>query len=258
VDIPRDFINRELKDIDRAHRAVLGRYRSALGQLVSRPPAVPTAARHEVLSGGLSRRRLLSLGSATVLTSAVFGACASNETGVTTPATSTTTTLAGSQTDVSILRTASSIETLAVAVYQKAIDSGLIKTQALQTAAQLFQTQHGQHGDLFQRATSAAGGQPFTDANPVLMQQLVAPRLASLKTESDVVSLAYDLENLAADTYQNNVGTFADRSLNATVMQVGGIEARHVAVLASAINKPVPTEGAFQSVKSAVAPGTGV
>jgi ferritin-like protein len=258
VDIPRDFINRQLRDIDRAHRAVLGRYRSAIARLASGSATVPAANRHELLTGGLSRRQLLTLGSATVLTSAVFGACASNGASVATTATSTTTTLPGSQMDVTILRTASSIEALAVAVYQKAIDSGLIKTQVLQTAAQLFQTQHSQHGDLFQRATTDAGGQPFTDPNPVLMQQLIAPRLAALKAESDVVGLAYDLESLAADTYQSNVGSFANKGLNATIMQVGGIEARHVAVLAPAINKPVPPDGAFQAARSAVAAGTGV
>ena len=257
MDIPRDFINRELRDIDRAHQSVLGRYRSAIARLASGSATVPTAARQELLSGGLSRRQLLTLGSATVVTSAVFGACASNGASVAT-ATSTTTTLPGSQMDVTILRTASSIEALAVAVYQKAIDSGLIKTQPLQTAAQLFQTQHSQHGDLFQRATIDAGGKPFTDPNPVLMQQLVAPRLAALKVESDVIGLAYDLEKLAADTYQNDVGSFANKSLNATIMQVGGIEARHVAVLAPAINKPVPPDGAFQAAKTAVAAGTGV
>lgn len=257
MDISRDFINRELRDIDAGHRAVLSRYRAALERLAGADSGVADEARHEWLSGGLSRRKLLTFGSATVLASAVFGACAGNGEKVVTAAT-TTTTIAGSQGDVTILRTAGSIEALAVSVYQKILDSGLVKTPTIQAAMQLFQTQHGQHGDLFARATTTAGGQPFNDPNPVLLQQLATPRLAALKTEADAIGLAYDLENGAADTYQGNVGSFANKTLNATMMQVGGIEARHVAVLASAINKPVPTDGAFQSVKSAVAPGTGV
>ena len=257
MDISRDCINRELKEIDAGHRAVLSRYRDAVGRLTGGDTGIPAAARHDWLSGGLSRRKLLQFGSVTVLASAVFGACSGSAEKVVTAAT-TTTTVPGSAGDVTILRTASSLEALAVSVYQKILDSGLVKTASIQAAMQLFQTQHGQHGDLFQRSTINAGGHPFTDPNPVLMQQLATPRLAALKSEADAISLAYDLENGAADTYQSNVGFFADKALNTTVMQVGGIEARHVAILASAINKPVPTDGAFQALKSAVASGTGV
>ena len=51
----------------------------------------------------------------------------------------TTTAASGADGDVTILRTASSIEVLAVAVYQTAIDSGLVKTAAIGDAAKLFQ-----------------------------------------------------------------------------------------------------------------------
>jgi Ferritin-like domain len=257
VDISRDLINRELKEIDAGHRAVLSRYGAALGRLASGDSGVPDGVRQDWLSGGLSRRNVLKFGSVTVLASALFGACAGSGEKVVTAAT-TTTTVPGSQGDVTILRTAGSIEALAVSVYQKIIDSGLVKNAAIQTAMQLFQTQHSQHGDLFSRATTSAGGKPFNDPNPVLLQQIATPRLAALKTEADAIGLAYDLENGAAETYQSNVGFFANKTLNGTIMQVGGIEARHVAVLASAINKLVPTNGAFQSVNGAVPAGTGV
>jgi hypothetical protein len=257
VDIPGDFIRRELKEVDGRNRAVIRGYARALERLAGADSGLPDRVRRDLLSGGLHRRRFLAVGSASVLASAVFAACGGS--GASTAATGTTTTVKpATPADVTILRTASSIEALAVAVYQKAMDSGLVKTPALVTAAQVFQDQHTQHGELFQRVTTSGGGQPYTKPNPVLMQHLIAPRLAALKTESDVITLAHDVENLAAETYQNNVGAFDDKTLNGTMMQVGGIEARHVAVLASAIGKPANPDGSFQTVTNAVAPGTGL
>ena len=90
----------------------------------------------------------------------------------------------------------------------------------------LFQAQHKLHSNFFQNATVAAGGEPYKNANPLLMTQLVTPRLAAVKTEADVIQLAYDLERLASASYQANVGTFDDLTFNQKIMSVGAIEAR--------------------------------
>ena len=72
-----------------------------------------------------------------------------------------------------------------------------------------------------------------------------------------VVALAYDLEVVAAQTYQSNVAGFEDPALNAAIMSVGGVEARHAAALASVLQQnPVPA--AFQVTDKAVMAGTGV
>ena len=200
-------------------------------------------------------------GGAAVATSAVLAACKGATPPVSvTPATTTTTLFHPSTSDATILRTASSIEALAVAVYAQAISSALVKTATTLDLIKLFQMQHSQHGDLFQRATRSAGGTAFTDPNPVLMAQVVQPRLAALMTEADVVKLAYDLEHLAAATYQSDIGTFSNHAFNTTTASVGATEARHVALLAvitakSATGTP---DGAFQLDPDAVKPGTGV
>jgi hypothetical protein len=162
--------------------------------------------------------------------------------------------------DLTILRTAASVEALAVMVYETAIKSGLVRTAAITAMAKLFQSQHVQHGELFNRSAQSAGGTAFTDPNPVLLAQVVQPRLAALKTEMDVVNLAYDLEHLASATYQNDVGLFHNPKYNVTVASVGGAEARHVALLAviggkSATGTP---DNGFQADADAVKPGTGV
>ena len=91
--------------------------------------------------------------------------------------------------DVLILRTASSIEELAVAAYQTAIDSGLVTTAAIADAAMLFQAQHREHSGLFQSLTTRAGGEPFTMPNPAILEA-IQPMIDVLKDEMGVVAVA--------------------------------------------------------------------
>jgi hypothetical protein len=100
------------------------------------------------------------------------------------------------------------------------------------------------------------GGEEMTTANPVVLQSLQGP-LAALKDETGVVQLALQLEQAAAATYQSTVGAFKDVSLNQAAMSVGGVEARHVAVLSSVLKQPAAPK-AFQTTDGAVAAGTGV
>ena len=205
----------------------------------------------------------MQIGGLSVATAAVFAACGTDDsdpgpraTGEVGTDTTATEGEKGVDGDIRILRTASSLEVLAVEVYQKAIDSGLVKTAAVADAAKLFQAQHREHGELFQGATKELGGEPFDKANPVVLQSLQGP-IGALQDEMGVLELALMLEQAAAATYQSTVGAFTDASLNQAAMSVGGVEARHVAVLSSVLQKaPVPR--AFQTKDGAVAAGTGV
>ena len=174
----------------------------------------------------------------------------------TTPGTGAMATAGTKAMDIIILRTASSIEELAVAAYQIAIDSGLVKTAAIGDAAKLFQAQHKEHSALFQAATKNAGGEPFTMANPAVLAAL-QPTIKALTDETGIVKLAFSLETAAAETYQSNVGMFMDLTLNAAIMSVGGVEARHAAVLATVLAQN-PIAQAFQAIDMAVKAGTGV
>jgi Ferritin-like domain len=272
MEIDRDFVRREAREIDAAHRAAMKQDQATLDRLMNDADARPSADTEradslatnrlgDLVLGGFNRRQLLMFGGAAVATSAVFAACKGAVPSVqVVPPTTASTALQGTAKDVTILRTASSIEALAVSVYASAISSGLVKTTTTLDLIKLFQTHHSQHGDLFQRSTKAAGGSAFTAANPVLLQQLVQPRLAALKTEADVVSLAFDLEHLASATYQGDVGMFDNAKFNSTVASVGAAEARHVALLAvlSAKSATGTPDNAFQLDLDAVNPGTGV
>ncbi len=272
MDIDHDFVRRQAKEIDAAHRVAMQQDQVMLDRLVSGDGARLTAGAEradtpapsnlgDLILGGFNRRQVLMFGGAAVATSAVFAACKGATPSVqVVPPTTASTALQGTSKDVTILRTASSIEALAVSVYASAISSGLVKTTTTLDLIKLFQTHHNQHGDLFQRTTKAAGGSAFADANPVLLQQVVQPRLAALKTEADVVNLAFDLEHLAAATYQGDIGMFDNAKFNPTVASVGAAEARHVALLAvlSAKSATGTPDNAFQLDMDAVKPGTGV
>ena len=262
MDIYQDFIRREAKAIEVEHRRAMKQDAATLDRLISGDGAeLPAETKADVIFGGLNRRRFLMFGGTAIATSAVFAACKGATPSVApAPASPPTTAPQISTKDIIILRTASSIEALAVAVYTKALATGLVKTAAIVSFAKLFQSQHQQHADLFERNTKSAGGTPYTDPNPLLMQQVVEPRLAGLTTEMDVVNLAYDLEHLAAGTYQGDIGLFDNPKLNVVIASVGGTEARHVALLAVVNGKSATgtPDNAFQADQDAVKPGTGV
>jgi Ferritin-like domain len=281
-EINQDELRREAASIDIDHRAAMPKLRDALARIFGGGTELSEDDRAAAVLG-MNRRSALKLGGVVLLGGAVMAACGSDNsnsssattgaattgaatTGAATTAaaatTATTAAAAGASGDVTILRTASSLEELAVAAYQTAIDSGLVKTQAIADAAMLFQSQHKEHSASFQAATKAAGGEPFTMANPAVLAA-IKPMVDALADEKGVVALAYELEVAAAESYQSYVGTFTDPKLNPAIMAVGGVEARHAAVLAQVLNSlgdtsAMPVPAAFQVTDKAVMAGTGV
>jgi nitroreductase len=261
VEILNDELRRQARATQDAHAAAMRPFRNALNRVFGERGATADAKRHLMLPG-LDRRGFLRIGGVTIAGAAILAACGGDDddsTGATSAAAgaSSPTSASGSNAqDATILRTASSIEALAVAAYQKGIDSGLVTTPAVADAAKLFQSQHQEHLDYFVSLTEKAGGQAFRDPNPAILEQL-QPTIAALSDEQGVVQLAHDLEVAAAETYQSNVAMFKDATLNVAIMSVGGVEARHVAVLATVLATP-PVPAAFQVRDKAVPSGTGL
>jgi Ferritin-like domain len=210
------------------------------GRLVGRPVEVVT------------RRRFLQIGG-TLSMGAVLAACIGG--GSSKRSRDSSGGAGGRRADATITRTFSSVEAVAVVVYTTALDSGLLTTPAMDVA-NLFRSHHREHAALFVGTTRDLGGAPFTDPNPVVMQQ-VQPVLDGLRAETTAVNLALDVETILSDTYQATMGTFADKSFNVAAMSVGGAEARHAAALAQAIGVP-PVLQAFETTDRAVPAGNGV
>lgn len=254
MDYSTDHVRREALASQREHDAAMPALRRLLLDGSGRGNGNGT------LVVALSRRRFLRVGGATVAAAAVLAACGNDDDAAQSPEDAADDAAAaqgaGSGQDVAILRTASSLELVAVDVYQRLIDSGVLSTTAVADAAKLFQGQHKAHGDLFGGATKELGGEPFEEANPVLRQQFDAA-LAAVRDEAAAVRLALQIGNAAAATYFANAGTFDDDNLNRLAASVAGVEARHVAVLAGIVGQPqVPH--AFQLTDGAVAVGTGI
>jgi hypothetical protein len=248
MNINRDEVRRQLSESTREHAASVSKFREALKWAFDRDGSVSDGAKSELL-GVPSRRSFLTVGGATVLGSAVLVGCGKSSkkalpvSGTSIPEPSSTTTIApGSKdTDLTLLRTAQSIEVLAVETYQKAIDSGLVTTSALLEAIKLFQSQHQDHAGLLATATRDQGGTPYDTANPFLSVEVVTPELAKVTDEAGVLKLAAIVENTAAQTYTQAGGILTTPELRAVIMSIGATEARHLTVIYGVqLSNPVP------------------
>jgi Ferritin-like domain len=281
LDISSDELRRQVKQSQAEHNQAMKALRNAMGRLFDRDDADGEAiADHFV--GNLHRRRFLQVGGLTLLTGAALAACGKSSSSSTAAGStgaaasggsrnSTTTASGGIQPDAGIFRLASSLEHYAVGLYGTAASSGLVKTAAIGDAAKYFASQHADHANADEQLTSKAGGMPFTTANQAVADML-KPRVDALKSEADVVKLAYDVESVAAATYFSTIGAFKDTTGNAAAASILAVEARHVAVLGmllSGLPAPLPTIPArtdsspyaaagFQTKDGAVALGTGV
>ena len=81
-------------------------------------------------------------------------------------------------------------------------------------------------------ATAAKMGQKATGLpNAFLHDKYVGPALKALKDEVGVIELALGLEKAAAESYTFAGGLFSVAPLRQAIMTIGGVEARHMAVL---------------------------
>ncbi|HMK12168.1 MAG TPA: ferritin-like domain-containing protein [Acidimicrobiales bacterium] len=231
--VGRDELRRQMREARVEQRESMGPFRDAMMRVASGDP-------------GFNRRGLLIAGGG--LMAMALAACADHtpkpqvdQGGATAP---TTVTIAPPPVnDVTLLRTASSIEILAVQTYQEAIDSGLLTTPEFVEAAKLFRDQHDEHAKLFAAATTEAGGEPYTEPNPHIKLEVVDTILPSVENELDVVNLALELEDTAGGTYQVFVPMFTTPELRQTIQSVGAVERRHAVILTSAL----PEEELFPS-----------
>ena len=244
MDLNRDELRRELRAIDADNKAIMPKWYDALRQIVGGGTKMSTDEKAALLGvPSPGRRQLFKIGGATIMGAAVLAACGSDDDDA---SGSTATTGAGGSgddnMDVALARTAASLEKLAVDVYQVGIDSGLVTTAAIGQAAMLFQEHHQAHLDALNGAIKGAGGEEVTEQNQAVFDALVAPAVAAAKAEADIVKLALDLELAAAQTYAFAGGALSAPSLRSTIMTIGGIEARHAAVLQVAAQAASPLD----------------
>lgn len=241
-DLSRDEIRRSLRDAEAEQAAALPAYRELLLRWFdpeAKLGAETDLPERSALLRNMTRRRAVRFGGIGVLSAAVLAACGKKDDTVDSIAQAGVPDAAGKAPtsvvdDLVLVRTASSLEHLAVDLYDRASKSGLITTGAIADVVALFRAHHAEHAALFEAVTKQVGGEPFTTANPVLAAK-IEPLFTALKTEADVVTFAHTVENLATDTYQSTVALFSTPKFRQAAMSVGAVEARHAALLAGVI-----------------------
>jgi Ferritin-like domain len=267
-DLNNDEIRRQLRAVDRMNTAIVPRWREALTRLIG-DDQVSTNDKATILGvPSPNRRDLFKLGGASILGVALLAACGSDSadapaatnaagttpgtTAATTPPTTVGTTAPADTTapsttaansgemDLVLARTAASLEKLAVDTYGAA--GGLITTPAVLAAATMFAGHHQMHLDALNAVITGAGATAITQMNQAVYDALVKPAIDAAKTEADAVMLALALEEAAAQTYVFAGGALSTPGLRSTIMTIGGVEARHAAVLRMAALAQAPLE----------------
>jgi hypothetical protein len=158
--------------------------------------------------------------------------------------------------DIALLRTATSLEYSAIAVYGQVFALKLLP-EALVAAATRFRDEHQAHADLFAGLTEKAGGTPWLCGNPRIDTVVIAPMIDRILNGApatsadpaiapsddplrDVLTLAHGLETLAGATYQSLVPLLNDPALRRQAMVVAADEVRHASLLALTINPDRP------------------
>lgn len=137
--------------------------------------------------------------------------------------------------DIDILNGALGAEHQAIAAYQLALDTRLLPAGTARVA-QGFQADHGEHAKALSATITRLGG-------------AIAPAktaydfpAASLRTQTDVLRFAADLERGAVAAYLAAVPKFQNRDIAQAAASILGTEAQHLAVLRAALgDNPVPS-----------------
>jgi hypothetical protein len=164
------------------------------------------------------RRSLLRTGGLALVGAVVLTACADDDEGAAPEDATTTSTTSpadvelDAEDEVALLRTAMSLELAVIDAYRGAIDRGLVETGGMLEALAIFRAHH--------------------DAHHRTLAAIVDPALTHATGEADVVRLAHDLEVAAAQLYVHAATRLRAAELRAASMSIGGVESRHVALLA--------------------------
>lgn len=191
------------------------------------------------LDARVGRRQALRIGGLSVSLAALVAACGTERTGDSDPGRVGNADPVLAQpdyevNDIVLLRTASSLELTAVAVYETAKGLGVLEGSTAALVDRL-QANHQATADKMGQLTEAAGGTAWTDTNPWIMERAIAPIVDTIAASDDagrdVINLAITLENLAASTHQSLTGILTESEQRLATANASAEESRHSAAL---------------------------
>lgn len=194
----------------------------------------------------ISRRTILRSGGMVAATSAFLAACGGANKTVTRIGSAETAEKLSTETvtDVSLLRTAQSVELLVAAILSDSRVTNLADKDST-PVVQAFTAAHRTAAASIAPLVTARGGQSVDAANDKLMVAFGEPALALIaegKVADDVLTLALALETLTAATYQYFVQLTNEPALRAEMVRLGAPSSSRAAAVAQIIN---PGTGGF-------------
>jgi ferritin-like protein len=182
----------------------------------------------------LDRRQFMKAGGLSLLGAAI-AACTNDKpkaaTGQTTTTQPTTTSSGASPSDITLLKTAASLEVLAVGVYQRAAAAALIKDPATLDALTLYLSHHTTHQLTINAWLQEAEVSAVTTPNSVMDKSIFQPALAAAKTQDDIITLLFTLEEVITQTYVYSSNILTRPEHRVAVMTIAATQARHRALL---------------------------
>ena len=200
----------------------------------------------DITKSSYRRRDALKLGGLTVSAAAILAACGNGRTGDDAPgrvgfAPPVEELEDYPVDDAVLLRTASSLELTAVAVYEAVLETGLLDAD-LTTLVERLIEDHQMVADQMGELTEAVGGVAWECTNPWYMNRTVEPLLAAVLASDnpmrDIVNTAVVLENLAAGTHQSLTIQLEDADAAAATIAAATLESRHSAYIVAVARGP--------------------
>lgn len=142
--------------------------------------------------------------------------------------------------DLGIANYALTLEYLEADFYDKAIESGLLKGQALELAKK-FGDSEQQHVTALENMIKQAGGKAAAKPETKF----------PLESQDEILDLAYNVENVGAAAYFGQADKIASKEILAAALSIHTVEARHAAALGQVLGKPILPDGAFAKPASA-------
>ncbi len=194
----------------------------------------------------VGRRDALKLGGLTISAAALVAACGNDRSGDTAPGrvgfAPPIEELADYPIDDAVLlRTASSLELTAIAVYEAILDTGLLDAEQTALVERLIED-HQMIADEMGELTESLGGVAWECTNPWYMSRTVEPLLAAVLASDnpvrDIFNAAVVLENVAAGTHQSLTIQLEDADAAAATIAAATLESRHSAFIVATVRGP--------------------
>ncbi len=218
-------LRRLARDVDERHRDAMRTLPDDLAALHFDCDGVARSSRRQFLRAGA----VITIAGTSVALGPLVGSASAADT--------TTTTIAVHPTDddETLLAFAQSVELVAVAAYQSAIDSKKLTDATVAEVAMIFQGHHREHAAAF----AALAGKAAQDKPNQQLLDAFAPKFKAAADQSALLELAFDLENAAASTYLYALGVVQATEPAQLVGSILPIEADHAVVLGQVLKKDV-------------------